>query len=494
LIANNYKTAKKKQGGIALLFLVIVITLAMTSYYLSTISITESRISEAEKTSRVLKEAKQALLDYAVINWRGSNNGGKIGKLPCPDYSISANEGAQDGSCGKAYANAIGLFPWREFGIEVPKEAGGACIIYVVSPAYKNSPAAALNPDSYGHLQIVDSNGVVIQGNTPEDRPVAMLIAPGPTLSGQARRFDVDSVCGLDFSNTSAYLDNDGTTNNAALDDQVEYVVDSFVNSYPGSSDGANPLNDRLITITHDEFWSAMESTLGSIAFTDKMTDLTEVLAKCMAAYGANNSNHLPMPAPLNLSTNPVIAGEYRRDVDYDDSALFVSGYSGRFPYDVSNANTKLLNSDEDHLFENTYCNGLVTSLSGETVDFEDSNGSDKGVYLNLWKNWKDHFFYAVSKAYNPAAAATACSSECVELPAGDEHAAIIFYSGLKDGGQSRYQPPFDSDEKVDPANYLEDGNDVFFPDNTGKQIYNSVSTGNDVMFCIETDMSVVAC
>ncbi len=490
LIACDYKSAKKKQSGIVLLVLVIAIALASTSYYLSSISINDTRTNEMEKTSRVLKQAKQALLDYAVINWRNISNVGALAKLPCPDYSVSASEGAQDGNCGKAYANAIGLFPWREFGVEVPKEAGGACIIYIVSPGYKNSPAVALNPDSYGHMQIVDSNGAVIQGNTPGDRPVVILIAPGPPLAGQSRNYDVDSVCGLDFDNNSAYLDDDGTTNNAAINDQSENIINRFVNRYPGSSAGINPLNDRLLTITHDEIWSAMKSTLVSADFIDAMTDLTEALALCIAAYGSNNGRHLPMPAPLDLN-----AGEYRKDVDYDDASSFVSGFSGRFPFDVSNANTELGSSDNDHLFKNSYCDGLVTTGAiAKTIDFSDSNGTDKWAYFKLWQNWKDHFFYAVSKAYNPAAVATACGGDCIELPAGTEHAGIVFFSGLKNNGQSRYQPPFDLDEKADPSNYLENGNDVFFPDDTGKQIYNAAAPDTDIMFCIQTDVSVVAC
>lgn len=477
-----------KQSGIALLSLVIVLVLAITAYYFSSISLNEARVKEEEKISQVLKRAKQALIDYAVINWRTVGNGGKLAKLPCPDSTVSINEGAQANNCGSAYANAIGLFPWRTVGVDVPKEAGGACIIYIVSPAYKSNPAAALNPDSFGQLQIVDRNGVIIQGNTPENRPVAVLIAPGPTLPGQTRTYDSNSICGNDADNYTAYLDDDGTTDNSAIDDSIENVIDTFVNRYPGSDQGINPLNDRLLTLTHNELWSAMQSTVESAEFTDLMTDLTEAMALCVAEFGKNNGNHLPMPAALDLN-----GGEYRQDAAYTDSSDFTAGFSGRFPYDISNAKARLAGSDENRLFDNAYCDGLITSTLAQNVNFTDDAGGDNGAYYDLWRNWKDHFFYAISKDFNPDITTPACASDCIELPAGNQRAGAVFFSGLKTGGITRYQPPFDPDEKAIPSNYLEDGNDAFFPDNAGDQIYNS-STGNDIIFCIETNMSVEAC
>lgn len=514
---------KKKQNGIALLMLVIAIALIMSGYYFSKTSVIDIKIDSKLSTQIELKKAKKALLDYALINWRANIETGKLGKLPCPDYIDNNNEGSQDSNCGSTYANAIGFFPWRALGIDAPKDSSGSCLLYVVSPAYKSSPVAALNPDSYGQIQIVDSSGVVVQGATPEERPIAVIIAPGKSLSTQSRTYD-DSICGKDYDNIASYLDSNGVIDNAAVDPSTENVMDVLISRYAGSeaSDEADPLNDRLITITHKEFWDAMQSTINSAPFTKKMKYLTEAIAVCLAAYGSNNSKYLPMPALMDLD-----GGEYRRNKDYDDSAVFTQGYSGRLPYDITNANIEVLTSppptNNDILFKNTYCNPLdlaSTTSVIEQIRFTDSGtNSLDGEYYELWSNWKDHFFYVISKSHNPKALIPTgtCSGDCIEVD-GTKYAGIVFFAGVKDE-QQRYTRPFDAeftnkffdadniDDKDDATNYLENNNSDDFPiysgdplvvtqpNNDGFREFDTPdATSNDVMFCITAAMAVEAC
>jgi len=493
--------AKKKQKGIAMLMIVIALALTISVYYFSTVSVVDIKNDDSLNTQAELKRAKQALLDYALINWRRTGEGGKIGKLPCTDSGNLNPEGEQEPTCGIAYANAIGFFPWRTLGIDPPKDSSGSCFLYVVSPAYKSSPEAALNRDSYGQIQIVDSTGAtVVQGLTPEDRPVAVIIAPGDALAGQARVFDEDSICGLDYVNIPGeYLDNDGTTDNAALAAAVNNVIDVLVNSYAGSEDwdNPNPLNDRLITITHEEFWDAMDSSITDAAFDTRMDNLTEAIALCLAAYGNNNGDHLPMPASLDLDGN-----EYRNDSSYDDSAILTSGFSGRLPYDISNANLVLAGPNDDKLFKNTVCDDIdLVDGTYNNINFNDNSGADQGEFFDLWQNWKDHFFYAISNAHKPDAVVAPCAANCISVN-GADYAGIVFFSGLKQAGQQRYAPPFDSalaadgiDDKDDVVNYLENGNAVLFPDNVGNQVYfPAAPPSNDIMFCITPAMTVNRC
>ena len=444
LIISNQQKGKKKQSGIVLLVMVIVIFLAISTYYFSSISLVEIQVDKIEKTQVVLKSAKQVLLDYALINWRMTGQAGKIGKLPCPDYKDGALEidGEQDGSCGNAYANAIGYFPWRTLGIDITKDSSGSCLLYAVSPAYKTSPAAALNPDSYGQFRIVDNAGVTSQGVLPEDRPVVVIIAPESTLTGQARINNSVDICGSYYSNNisalvAAYLDNNGITNNAAIDPATNNAVENFVAKYAGSEQGNNPLNDRLITITHGEFWDVMQSTIESPAFNNKMEYLTEAIAVCFAAYGTSNppKNNLPMPASIDVN-----GGEYRRNVDYDDSGVFTTAFAGRLPYDVSRANSGIPINNQAYIFDNAFCDNMSLPAAGiNDIHFTDGNGSDHGEYFDLWQNWKDHFFYAISAHFKPggAGSTTSCGSDCVEVN-GTKYAAIVFFSGLKRSGQTR--------------------------------------------------------
>ena len=510
LIISNQQKGKNKQSGLVLLVMVVVIFLAISIYYFSSISLVEVKVDKIVKTQVVLKRAKQALLDYALANWRLTNETGKIGKLPCPDYGSNGVDGEQDGNCGNAYANGIGYFPWRTLGIDITKDSSGSCLLYVVSPAYKTSPAAALNPDSYGQFRIVDSNGATSQGVSPEDRPVVVIIAPGSTLTGQARINNSVDICDSYYSDNisnliAAYLDNDGTTNNAAIDPATNNIIENFVAKYAGSEQSNNPLNDSLITITHGEFWDVMQSTIESAAFNDRMKNLTEAITVCFAAYGLSNANNnLPMPAPLSIN-----GGEYRRNVDYDDSGVFTAAFAGRLPYDVLRANTELVNGNNSHIFDNSFCDNLSLPAAGiNDIHFTDDDGSDNGEYFDLWQNWKDHFFYAISAHFKPSGvgSTTSCSSDCVKV-SGTEYAGIIFFSGLKQAvagvDQTRYAPPFDGalaldgvDDKDDISNYLEDNNVADFPDNTGNADYDPVNavSSNDVMFCIRQDMSVIEC
>ncbi|MBT8118728.1 MAG: hypothetical protein KJN89_03330 [Gammaproteobacteria bacterium] len=498
MILNDRQIYRSRQNGVALLVLAILIAFTVTAYYFSNISLLQVELENDKQTRTALAKARQALLSYAVTHWQSNDRLSLIGQLPCPDSNNATPEGEQNAPCGAAYANAIGYFPWRTLNIDALYSGDGECLLYAVSPAYKSAPVAAINPDSFGQFQIVDSAGAVVLGNIPEDRPVAIIFAAGKALGGQARNHVNNSLCGLDYGNIAAYLDDDGTTDNAAIDIAVNNVIDRFVHKYDGSEQGANPLNDSLVTVTHEDLWQVLDSSITSADFNIAMKNLTEAVAMCFAAYGLNNiDNNLPMPAALDLN-----GGEYRRNTDYDDSANFTTAFAGRLPYNVSSANAVSGVVGTPNIYSNAFCDAIdlpSTIAINENINFSNDAGSDNGEYFDLWQNWKDHFFYAVSNRFKPdgGGSAAACDpggSDCVDV-SGTKYAAIIFFSGLKQVGQSRYAPPFEADEKNVISNYLENGNPADFPDNSGTGDYDIVGgASNDVMFCIREDMSVVEC
>ncbi|RKZ68348.1 MAG: hypothetical protein DRQ44_04560, partial [Gammaproteobacteria bacterium] len=489
-----------------LLVLVIVIFLAVSTFYLTSVSVVEIKVDKAEKTQAVLKRARQALLDYAVSNWRRAGDDGNIGRLPCPDYNDNNAEGEQDGACGNAYANAIGYLPWRKLGLERLIDSSGSCLLYAVSPAYKNSPESALSPDSFGQFRFVDNAGMTLQGVLPEDRPVAVIIAPGSTLPGQVRQSNAGIFCGSYYGNDiatliAAYLDNNGVTNNAGIDPATDNVIENIVDSYPGSDEGNNPLNDRVITITHREFWAAVQDSYTGTEFEDKMEYLTEALTRCLVKYAEYNfinstpagKKSLPWPAALNVNGN-----EYRNSFSYDDNPDHNFGHAGRLPYQVSKSNGIIGNGLASVGFiEYGFCSAIVMS-DASIVNLNDINGE----YWNLWSNWKESFFYVLSTAYDPDNDGSGCGS-CIQLN-GDK-AGIVFYAGEKQPGQQRYSPPFDAalaidavDDKDEVSNYLENNNAADFPDDAGNlpagdgsRTFEIVSvTSNDIMFCIAMDAS----
>ena len=179
---------------------------------------------------------------------------------------------------------------------------------------------------------------------------MVVIIAPETTLQGQTRENDAAITCGSYYGNDiatliAAYLDDDGSTNNAAIDPSVNNVIEDFIAVYAGSEDGNNPLNDRLITISHQEFWEVIKASITGTMFNNKMRNLAEAMAMCLAEYAKDNDNtvgkkSLPWPAAMNLNGN-----EYRNNYSYDDNANDTNGHAGRLPYQVLNSNLTIGNS-----------------------------------------------------------------------------------------------------------------------------------------------------
>ena len=473
-----------------MLLLVIILALTVSTYYFTTISVKEIENDYLLNIRAALKQAKQDLLNYAITHavGNGSGDAGEYGYLPCPnitsDTLIPDTEGKQNLTCGSKNVNSIGYLPWKSMNSEILRDGNGNCLWYAVSGGYKNYPNSGLiNEDTNGMFQTVDAAGAVITGNNPEDRIVAVVFAPGPALSGQQRTFDKDFLCGNDDgSNVSAYLEGTVMTDNSVLKAATD-KIDQFVHASLISDEAAPPYNDYFITITRDEIWSAITTNTG---FIQKMTNLTEALAVCLRDYAAANGlNRLPWPAEIDLD-------DYRVNNNYDDTDGG-SGYAGRFPFKVDTSNTAIGVAGNDELFTEASCDNLPLASGGLAHLLGDATGSDE-EYKNLWQNWKDHFFYAVSGAYSPDNVAATCGT-CITTADTTQRAAVVIYSGSRQSGQLR-NGPIDVETKNDIDSYIESGNEAVFPDNAGDGVYQTGTnlSANEIMFCINTDLTVVAC
>jgi len=491
IITSQHQAANKKQGGIALLVLMIALALGFSVYYFSSISIVNIRVDNIETTRAVLKQAKQSLINYAITHANGNGNGkpGEYGYLPCPD-SISnvIVEGEQDGTCGGQYKNHLGYLPWKALDIPALKDGSGNCLWYAISGNYKGENYSELiNEDTNGLFQIVD-----IDGNIVEDRVAAVILAPGEALSGQVRNIDVATHCGEDYGNQASYLEGDGVVDNSNLPDIVD-SVDQFIQATLTSDSAAIPYNDNLITITGDEIWQAI---MKSTDINARLTEVTEALAICLSNFAndtGNSNKRLPWPATKDLDG----IGDYRDMSYYSDELNAVTGYAGRFPFLVDDSNALLGIAATDMLINMGFCNSLIVT-GGVNVDLESTN-TEHHIIL---ENWKDHFFYSVSKDYAlPNNAWTGCSGNCVKVedPVGTftKYAAIIFFSGspMTSIAQSRNDA-----DKSELFNYLENGNDTKFPDALGNSVYATTNPdpliSNDIMFCITDDAvpAVIKC
>ncbi|MEQ9564046.1 MAG: hypothetical protein RLN69_16115, partial [Woeseiaceae bacterium] len=191
-------------------------------------------------------------------------------------------------------------------------------------------------------------------------------------------------------------------------------------------------------------------------------------------ANAAANDKRLPWPARVAL-------GDYRINSQYDDQAG--PALSGRLPdrVDDSAAATS---------------NGISDMLSGcDPASVADWNAAQ----WQRWKYWKDHFFYAVAEAFAPGAPVPSNCGSCLSVNGAGDYAAIVFFSGerLRAVGQVRDAPPTDADTKLHVANYLEGRNASNHPYSGGSADFETRApdgTFNDLAWCIDSSLNVVAC
>ncbi len=469
----------RAQAGAALLIMMLVLILGAAALLARGLDVRASTGARAGKSIAALAAAKEALLGYMVTTEVA--NPGTYGLLPCPDIDTLGGfaEGvAHDSACLARHRSVIGRFPWRSVGIGPVRDGPGECLWYAVSGTWKAAPLAPpemLNTDSNGQFRVFASNGMtLLAGSTPADRAVAVIIAPGPPLSGQSRSAlpaGTEQCGGNDVSR--AYLDRDQLTgidnsNLAPLPD----AIDDFISADAGRDD----INDRIAFITRSE---VEDRLLRRADVQAQLRDLTQAVARCIAHYGKTNpggvgDRRLPWPAPVALT-------EYRTEAGYDDTP--VGWLSGRVPDTVNDAN---LRTGNPHLRVLTDCNPAAVPEWTPRM-------------FALWRNWKDHLFYAVAGSFRPDASPYPVCGTCLKVNGAGGHAAVVMFGGrrLTALHQARDAPPTDADARRDISNYLEGRNAANHPNSTGDGDYESgaaSATFNDLLFCIDPLLGVAAC
>lgn len=471
-----HRFENRRQRGAALILLMLIVIVASTTVLLANVNRDDQHTRRMTDTRASLAEAREALLDYAVLN--PDLNAGRSFSLPCPDIDASGGlpEGvAHTSNCGATGASILGRLPWRTLGIAAPKDGGSECLWYVVSGSFKDAGAATspmINADTNGQLQLVSlDSGTVIEGALPQDRPAAMVIAAMRPVAGQTRPAAVAaSQCSPGFT-PSDFLESATGISNAAVSGVVD-GLDAFA-VFAGVEAGHN---DRIVTISRAEIASRIARRPDIDA---DMRDLGLAVASCVANYAATNpggvdDRRLPWPSGVTVT-------DYRDDADYDD--LDNGMFSGRLPDVVDDSNVSIGNGIARVL---TDCDPLQVPAWSPSM-------------LSLWQNWKDHFFYAVAESHVPTATVPSACSNCLSVNGAGQYAAIILFSGERlDGlGQVRNAPPTDADTKGDTANYLEDANAASVPGPGALFDYASEAssaTFNDRLFCIDEALAVTEC
>ena len=267
---------RNNQNGIALLIFVVML-LGVGGVVLIGFSqglLNEVEAKKLEHNQRVLKEAKQALLQFAY-NYPVTNSRGP-GRLPCPDTD---NDGIPN--TPPDCSPALGRFPWRQQNLNLYdiRDADGQRLWYAASESFLTNVGATpnvINSDAFGTITVRDQSGnVIYDGSHPGDLAksgvAAVIIAPGAitsrngvpqdrSIANADDPFDATADTDPGIILASNYLDLVvGTEDNADFDQGD--ANDGFILG-PVNSQSVNAVNDQMIIITAAEVIEAAEKAV----------------------------------------------------------------------------------------------------------------------------------------------------------------------------------------------------------------------------------------
>ena len=255
----------KYQGGVALIIFVLMLMgiggILFVGYSQGLLKQVE--LSKTEHNTRVLKEAKQALLQFAY-NYPVTNGKGP-GRLPCADTDNNGIPNTAFGTC----AVEIGRLPWNQQNLNLYdiRDADGERLWYAVSENFATQTATILNSGTSGTITVRDQSGnIIYDGNNPGALTnygvAAIIIAPGSitarngvaqdrSIANADDPFDTMADTDPGIINAANYLDRlVGTEDNA--DYTQDPANDGFILG-PVNIQSTDAINDQMIIITAAE-------------------------------------------------------------------------------------------------------------------------------------------------------------------------------------------------------------------------------------------------
>lgn len=396
----NWPAAGCRQRGAALLLSALLLVLGVFGYLLASQPMPFGLSATREAASRdVLARAKEALIARSAAS-------SIPGQLVCPEDPANigtANEGNARSSCTSA-GFVIGRLPWRSLDLEKLVDAYGEPLWYVLSPGFRQQP---INSETAGQIGLDSQTGIV-----------ALVIAPGPLLPGQARTAPSASQP----PNAEDYLDLTNATGSP-----------SFV-----STGTADQFNDRVIAITHTDLFGPIErrvarevrqALLEHFCGTNNMNVTT---GGCLSPTGG--VRNFPAPAAI-ADTNCLGNAPIPTNCVSDTPLPQPSPLFGRLPANPSGGWEPPASS----------------ILRGQT------GGSPPNWFQR--NRWRELVFYSVSQKCIEGTANCNGAGDKITLhlaPATDDSAfAAIIVAGAALASQSRAS----NTDKTARTNYLEAGN-----------------------------------
>lgn len=228
----------RAQKGAVFLLILLIFSFGLLCVGLFPLKTPPSWQREAQ-TQQALRQASTALIAWSAA--RGEITGSaRPGELPCPDTDPPGHRqyGLQNVPCA---AGAIGRLPWRDLGIDELRDGDGEPLWYALDGAFRggSSNSRPINSDISPALQHHPSPV------HPAEAVVAVLLAPGAPLATQQR----SSAFHLD---RNQYFEAFGPGDNRRQGGP-------YIGMTALDSASAQPINDRLLAITPQMLFAAVE-------------------------------------------------------------------------------------------------------------------------------------------------------------------------------------------------------------------------------------------
>lgn len=261
---------RQRQRGVAMLAMLTLLTLWGMYLFLGQLSTFQVKMGRTQSALAAMAEARDALIGDAISRSPVSD----AGYLRLPDLGADLDPGvgwvpAEGGPSPSFLGNqkdlsVIGKFPWKtktgQLASPPLRDAQQECLWYVVSGRFKIVPKTdAMNWDTAGQIDIIDSNGNLIATNL-----AALLVAPGQALDGQNRDLTdpIYTECGGNYDARN-YLDSFNATESTSA--QVNYFAGSTNHRLAPNTNNkrfviadSDHYNDLFLYITVDDIFKPL--------------------------------------------------------------------------------------------------------------------------------------------------------------------------------------------------------------------------------------------
>ena len=239
-----------KQGGQAVLGLLMIFGIALSVFVYNMISPAEAYSRRHARTEIALREARDALIG------RAASDANRPGSMPCPDTD---NDGIAELFAGPDCPSNIGRLPWKTLGLPDLRDGNGERLWYALSGRFRdNAGAEPINSDTKGNIKVYqDSTATVITNEA-----VAVVFAPDAPIGAQNRGCTVGVNCDSSDKCTTSppsltpkcnpanYLDTAAGVSNAAS-------AGPFIDAQ-----SSNTFNDKLLIVTTADLMTVVEQRI----------------------------------------------------------------------------------------------------------------------------------------------------------------------------------------------------------------------------------------